>query len=221
MKIHILLNLYNDHTFLTAMLESVKNVADSIIVADGAYQLYYEHALEQNPNAKPYSTDGSLEIIQLLHNLPSTRIIKLPNNQPWTNQNAKRTALLEAVPIGDWFIIIDADQMLKGNVKEGLQTIMDSGCIAGRVPQYHAGLDEERLYTFDHPRIFKKVEGMHYRGTHWHLRDHYGRIIEGTYPMKWTDKFVFVHLKAFKDVEKLSMHQGYMDVMAKQGWLEA
>jgi len=220
MKIHATVSIYNDHVFLSAMLESIKNVVDNIIIADGAYQLYYEHTCKYLPNIKPWSTDGSLEIIELFHNLPPTRIFKTPEGKPWLNQNVKRTALLEAVPLGDWFIIVDADQMLKGEVKEGMQTIIDSGCIQGRVPQYHAGLDQDRLHTFDHPRIFQKLEGMHYSGTHWQLRDKFGRIIEDSYPKKWTDQFYFVHLKAFKDYTKLFAHQSYMDVMSGQGWIE-
>lgn len=206
--------------FLTAMLESIRNIVDNIIVADGAYQAYYDHLIKVDETVKPWSTDGSLEIIQMFPGLPSTLIIHPPDRKPWINQNLKRTALLNAVPEGDWFIILDADEMLQGNVKEGLQAIFESGCIAGRVPKYHCGLDQDRLHTFDHPRIFQKIEAMHYHGNHWHLRDKFGRVIEEAYPLKWTPAFVIAHFKAFKPVEKLTVHQNYMSMMSDRGWLE-
>lgn len=220
MKIHAAMIVYNDCTFLAAALESLKQNVDSIIVVDGAYQKYYETICEHNPQAKPYSTDGTLEIIQLIHDLPPTKIIHVPDGKPWLNQLEKRNALLSAIPDGDWFIGIDADEILLGEVREGFKTIMDSGCIVGRVPLYHAGLDKDRLHMFWHPRIFRKVEGMHYKGTHWHLRDKFDRIIEEVYPVMWTDKFVIAHLKAFKPISRLKTHEAYMEKIAEQGWLE-
>jgi len=212
--------LYNDRTFLLAMLESIKNFVDSIIICDGAYKLYYETMLEHDKTVKPWSTDGSLDLIKLVDGKPDTTIIRPPNGEPWVNQLVKRVAMLNAVPNGDWFLGIDADEMLMGKPGEAFDTIMDSGCIVGQVPMYHAGLDYERLYPFWHPRIFQKTEGMHYKGTHWQLRDKFGRIIENAYPVEWTDKCVIAHLKAFKPARRLTIHDEYLDKVKQQGWLE-
>ena len=67
MPIHALLNVYNDRTFLGACLESLIDCVDSIIVADGAYRLYYEHYKQFDPQATPWSNDGTLEIIEHFH----------------------------------------------------------------------------------------------------------------------------------------------------------
>lgn len=219
-KVHATVMLYNDRTFLAAMLDSVKDHVDSIIVCDGAYKLYYETMLKRDPTVKPWSTDGSLEIIQLIRGKPPTRIIRPPDGEPWTNQLVKRTAMLDAVPDGDWFLGIDADEILMGKPREAFQTVAESGCVVGQIPLYHCGLDYERLYMFWHPRIFQKLEGMHYTGTHWQLRDGYERIIENTYPVKWTDQCVIAHLKAFKPYRKLFVHDEYLDKVKVQGWLE-
>lgn len=220
MKVHALLNVYNDHTFISACLESIKDHVDTIIVADGAYDLYYQNYLHYDAHVKPWSTDGTIEIIQAFKGLPTRKIIRCPDEQPWKNQLTKRTSLLDAVPAGDWFIIIDADEMLKGDMQEGLETIFESGCAAGNVPLYNIGLDAERLHPYWHPRIFLKMEGMHYYGTHWQLRDKHNRIIESVYPLKWTDKFVFVHLKYLKQPTRVLPHRDYMRLLGDQGWLE-
>lgn len=227
-KVHALLNLYNDRMFLGACLESLKESVDSIIIADGAYKVYYEHFKEFDKNALPWSTDGSLELIKAFRGLPEVKFMDRPIGDPnsglecdcWENQTVKRTALIDAVPLNDWFIIIDADEMLIGDVQEGLEEIYDSGCIVSNTPLYNAGANIDRVIPRWHPRIFQKLEGMHYSGTHWHLRDKNNRIIETKYPMYWTDKFAFAHFKQFKTKERLIPHQNYMVTLSERGWIE-
>jgi len=219
LKLHALVNIYNDRTFLGACLEGLKGNVDNIIVADGAYQQYLETYKKEHPAAQPYSTDGSLEILKAFTDLPPVTI--LTNGQaPWVNQCVKRTALLDAVPDGDWFLIIDADEQINGDFAEGMEAIYDSGCIAGRFSMFNVGNFSDRYEYLWHPRTFKKLKGMHYKGTHWHLRDGFGRIVEEKYPVHFTEKFVLLHYKAFKTQSRLAPHQEYMLQKAGHGWLE-
>lgn len=220
MKLHVLLNLYNDRIFLSAMLDSIKNDVDSIIIADGAYELYYKDYKYFNLDAEPYSTDGSLEIIQALHGLPPLKILRCPDNKPWLNQCVKRNALVKEVPNDDWFIVMDADTMLFGDIPAGLKQIEESGCAVAHVPVYNVGLDRDRMKPYWHPQLFLKMPGMHYFGTHWLLRDAYNRVIESTYPLKWISDFIMVHLKWLKPHDRLRPHQEYMKRMSGLGWRE-
>jgi len=219
MTIHALLNTYNDRMFLGAMLESLIDNVDHIIVADGAYRLYYEHFLQFDPDAKPYSNDGSLEMIKHFRGLPEVTMIT-NDGELWENQIVKRTRLIEAVPDGDEFLIIDADEMLSGDFQEGVEDWYDSGCVCCSFPLYHPGTEVERVTPHWHPRLFKKLPGMHYRGTHWHLRDKYGRIIEEKYPVHWTGVMQIIHMKPFKTKARLIPHANYMNELGQQGWLE-
>ena len=222
MKFHALINIYNDRTFLPSCLESVKDVADNIIVADGAYKLYFERYREFIPDAKPYSTDGSLEFIKAFTGLPEVHYIYSPQGREatWLNQVQKRTALLDAVPEGDWFLIIDADEMVMGDFQEAMENTYDSGCIVANCPLYNPGTHMERVIPSWHPRVFKKLPGLHYKGTHWHLRDQYERIIEDKYPIFHTEKFALIHFKSFKDQSRLIPHQNYMVDLMNRGWQE-
>lgn len=200
----------------------MKDVADRIIIADGAYDLYFKRYKEFNPDAQPYSTDGSLQIIQNFKGLPETIYLHNPSGREatWQNQVVKRTALLDAVPEGDWFLILDADEMVMGDFQESMENIYDSGCIVASQPLYNPGTHMERVIPQWHPRVFKKLPNMHYRGTHWHLRDQYERIIEDKYPIFWTDKYALVHFKSFKDQTRLIPHQNYMVDLMQRGWQE-
>lgn len=197
-------------------------MADRIIIADGAYDLYFKRYKEFNPDAQPYSTDGSLQIIQNFKGLPETIYLHNPSGREatWQNQVVKRTALLDAVPEGDWFLILDADEMVMGDFQESMENIYDSGCIVASQPLYNPGTHMERVIPQWHPRVFKKLPNMHYRGTHWHLRDQYERIIEDKYPIFWTDKYALVHFKSFKDQTRLIPHQNYMVDLMQRGWQE-
>jgi len=222
LKTHALLNIYNDRTFLPACLESIKDVVDHVIVADGAYDLYFKRYQEFNPDAKPYSTDGSIQFIESFKGLPKTTYLYSPQGREatWQNQVIKRTALLNAVPDGDYFIVIDADEMLMGDIQESLEKFYDSGCVVGSQPLYNPGTEMERCIPQWHPRIFKKLPDMHYKGTHWHLRDQYERIIEDKYPIWHTQNFAIVHFKSFKDQTRLIPHQNYMVDLLNRNWQE-
>jgi len=107
-----------------------------------------------------------------------------------------------------------------GDIAEGMEAIYDSGCIAATEPIYAPGADIDRFKREWHPRIFKKVEGMHYWGTHWHLRDKHGRIMEEKYPVYAQEKIVLIHFKVFKTQSRQIPHSNYMINLAERGYLE-
>ena len=219
-KIHALVCTYNDLTTLPLALDSVKDAVDSVIVADGAYQKYYDNYLKFDKNVKPYSTDGTLEMLDVFKKKMPLQVINCPDGKPWVNQVQKRTALLDAVPVKDWFVILDSDEMFYGNIVEGINEVMSSGCIQGHVPLYNVGLDVSGLIMFWHPRIFLKLPGMHYERKHWLICDFAHRVVEETYPSWGVDKFVLAHFKVFRHHRRLAPHLQYMNDMGKDGWLE-
>ena len=220
-KIHALINMYNDHISLPFALDSVRDIADSIIVADGAYKKYYEHYVKVQEDAKPWSTDGTLEMLDILKkDLPPIKLIECPNGKPWVNQTVKRTALLDAVPLKDWFLILDGDEMFYGDVVNGVTEIMNSGCIAGHVPLFTVGLGMSGFWPFWHPRVFLKLPDMHYERKHWLLCDFAHRIIEATYPLWGTNRFVLAHFKVFRNHRRMMAHMSYMLEMSEAGWQE-
>ena len=226
--IYALLNVYNDRMFLGAALETLVDNVDHLVVADGAYRLYYEHYRQFDPEAKPWSNDGTLEIIKNFRGLPELTIINPPSPEAntglegdcWENQIVKRNALIDAVPVGDEFLIIDADEMIVGDFQEAVERWYDSGCVCCSTPIYSPGTHVERVTPRWHPRLFEKMPEMHYRGTHWHLRDQYGRIIEEKYPQFWTDMVAIAHMKPFKTQARLIPHNNYMAELAERAWLE-
>lgn len=216
---YAIIKIYNDVQFISACIESIKRHVEGIIVADGAYQLYYEQYKEYFPQAETWSTDGSMKVIEALTGLPDLTILRVPK-RGWVNQVVKMNALIKAVPRNNWFIDVNADEMLVGNVTKGFESVEASGCIAGRVPLANLGCDIDRLHFFWHPRLWKKVKGIHFEGTHWQMRDYAGRIIESDYPIWFTQDFVMAHFKPLKSRERINPHLSYMNRLRFRGWIE-
>jgi len=217
--VYAIVKIYNDVQFISAAIESVKRYVDGIIIADGAYRLYYEQYKEYFPKAKPWSTDGSMEVIQALKGLPDLTLLRVPRGG-WVNQIVKMNALIDAVPRNSWLIDVNADEMLVGDVVKGFESTESSGCIAGRIPLANLGCDMDRLHYFWHPRMWKRIKGLHFEGTHWQMRDYAGRVVESDYPIWFTQHFVLAHFKPLKSRERIKPHLAYMHRLRHRGWLE-
>jgi len=218
LDITALIKVYNEAQFISATLTSLKTHVKKIVIVDGAYQLYYETYREFDKNVKPWSTDGTLEIIQNLKGLPELHLIRC--RKPWLNQVVKLNKMLEQVEPDEWFFIIDGDEMVLGSFEKAAAEIMESGAIIGRIPLCNLGADIDRLHYFWHPRFFQMQEGMHYAGTHWHLRDYAGRVMESVYPVWWSQQCVIAHFKMLKVKERVVPHLHYMHKTKARGWLE-
>lgn len=101
-KIAAIINVYEDAEFVERTLRSIEDIADKIIVADGAYKKY------------PYgnsaiSMDGTRNIVQEYADL----FFSCGINQPWESEEHKRNTLLAAVPQGWYALRIDADEEIE------------------------------------------------------------------------------------------------------------
>ena len=215
------MKIYNDVQFLSCALESLKDNVDGVVIADGAYKAYVAEYRRFVPDAQPWSTDGSVDVVKALRGLPDLTFLRVPEGG-WLNQVVKMNAMIDAVPVGEWFIDVNADEMLVGKIQEGFEEIEGSGCIVGRVPLVNLGCDIDRLHQFWHPRVWKKERGLglHFAGTHWQARDYAGRLIESDYPIWWTQQFVMAHFKPLKPWRRVEPHVSYMRKASNRAWLE-
>lgn len=214
-----IIKIYNDVQFVTATVESIKRYVEHIVIGDGAYELYFNVYRKHFPKAKVTSTDGSVEVIKQLSGLPDLTFLRVPQ-RGWLNQVTKMNALLKEIPRDTWFLDINADEMLVGNIPEAFNDIETSNCIAGRLPLVNLGCDIDRLHYFWHPRFWRREKGIHFAGTHWQVRDFAGRMVETDYPIWWTQHAVMVHFKPLKPKTRISPHLEYMSKLKNRGWLE-
>jgi len=162
LKLHALINIYNGVETITDTLESLIGKVDDVLILDGRWI-----GVE---GATLHSNDGSIEAVgdfALKHpQLPVTIILA---EKPM-HQVESRTFLINQVPSGDWILVIDSDEVVIRWVDIDLKDFLEK-------------TDEEAFAVFGKRlqcplptiRLFKKVEGLHYKKDHRRLLDKNGR----------------------------------------------
>lgn len=127
----------NEEKFIAQCLNSVKGLADQIIVMDTG------------------STDRTVEIAKSL----GAEV----HSTTWDDDfSAPRNAILEHAT-GDWILMLDADEELPADQHAKLRTdLAKATAIAYRVPLVNRG-EEAQGRSFV-PRVFRNVPGAHYFG---------------------------------------------------------
>ncbi len=136
-RLSVCLITKNEQQFLGQSLESVRAVADQIVVVDTG------------------STDRTVEIAQSL----GAEV----HHFKWCDDfSAARNAALEQAR-GDWILILDADEELPADQHARLLADMrNDKLIAFRLPMINRGKENEgRAFV---PRLFRNAPGVHFRG---------------------------------------------------------
>lgn len=99
---------YNDEIELIEnCFKSLKGKVDRILAVDGAYKEF--------PHDKPYSTNGALEIAKQYADCV------IETKEAWHDQATKRNQYLIHENENDYYFIIDADEVLSGNIPKDLK----------------------------------------------------------------------------------------------------
>ncbi len=156
---------YNDIETIQESVESIENKVDRIIAVDGKFKDFTGN--------HQFSTDGTLEY--LAKNVKVEAIL-LPN----ADEVDKRNHFLNFVEDGDLCLIIDADEILKGEIPD-LDT--DIGLID--IFEFN---DRRRHRRYN--RFFRFREGVHFYGKHYLMLDKDGDVFTTleNEPKKYTCK---------------------------------
>ncbi len=133
------INAYQDEDFIWDAIASVAGL-DRIVVVDGAYEGFPQY------NDVPYSTDQTVEIAEEL----GCEVIK--TRRVWKDQVEKRNAYLIG-EVGDWYLQIDADERLHGELKPGNDEAYRIPCQFGK----------RKIPTL---KLFRHQPGIRYIGAH-------------------------------------------------------
>lgn len=160
------IQMHNEEEFAFAVLSSIYNEVDRILVIEGAVQ--------NRPNATEdgHSTDRTVEILRdfKANHDPDNKLVIISIKKPWKNlEEMKQTFLDMSVP-GDWILINDADEFYRPEDIRRLRKAIDLNPHACEfVPNFlHFYGDFKHIavpgpeWQPQHQRIFKYVRGMKY-----------------------------------------------------------
>ncbi len=172
------INAYQDEDFIWDAIASVAGM-DRIIVVDGAYEGFPLY------NDMPFSTDRTVEIAEEL----GCEVIK--TRRTWRDQVEKRNAYLIGEE-GDWYLQIDADERLRGELKPGEGEANKIFC-------------QIKNHWIPIVRLFKHQPGIRYLGAH-NIIAVGDRIIRGgdILPDCWIE-----HLSEMRDPDRKERKKEY------------
>jgi glycosyltransferase involved in cell wall biosynthesis len=160
------LQMHNEEHFAEAVLSSIYNEVDRIIVIEGA--------VENRPNATEdgHSTDDTLSIIRDFKENKDLdgKVIVISIRKPWKNLEEMKQTFLDMCVPGDWILINDADEFYRPEDIRRLRRAIELNPFACEfVPNFlHFYGDFSHVavpgpeWQPQHQRIFKYVAGMKY-----------------------------------------------------------
>lgn len=118
--------VYNEADKIAMSLISIVPHVDKVVIIDGAFaHVNFVH---------PESTDGTKEIAEKLCG-KKLIWVDCPKDGdkyiPWKTQVEKRNAYLRRVPLNSWFIIVDADVIVTGDIKKLFDELRESDSYNG------------------------------------------------------------------------------------------
>ena len=141
---------YNDWPTVKQTCESLRPLVDQLICVDGRYVDFGQI------NDSDLSTDGTLEYLESLDDV-------VVIEAPLLDEVHKRNCYLIG-NAGDWYLHLDADEVWHGPL-----TLPDADMGFTPLKWRKTGNWMQRV------RLFRHVDGIHYEGKHYWLKDGEGR----------------------------------------------
>lgn len=207
-KLWALISVYNNDETIYDCLDAVSKFCDSIIIIEGCW-IGYDSPL--------HSTDKTMrEIMRFISNqsIDMKCQVKVLMTTEKLHQYIQRQLLLEEVPVGDWFLVIDSDEIFSSWAQDThvlLESLKDARGL--RIYSYDE-VDKNKIpHLIDLPKIYRKTQGMQYTQNHRYLNDSDGPIIYNPKNFPEAPIFCFLHKGAFKKERKNS--EKYKDFLFK------
>lgn len=169
----ILMRTWNEAEHIYNAINSVKRSVGQIIVLDGAYRYFpYNQSLVYN---KPYSTDGTLEIVKKLQEELGERLILFEHKQPFACEYQIMGKMLrECGEDGDFLVLLDGHELMGGNFLKQManfeQREGDIGDMSICYTKLHdSSILPEKYYPVSGKRILRWHSRIHLRKTHFNF----------------------------------------------------
>jgi glycosyltransferase involved in cell wall biosynthesis len=185
---------FDDFPLIKKTVESLAPIVDEIVAVDGRFSDF--------PGENDHSTDGTLEYLEGA----GARVILAPG----LLEAEKRNRYLVGGE-GDWYLHLDADEEWTGSL---VYPKADMGIVRLRrsIPQHY----------MDRVRLFRHVEGLHYEGKHYWLKDAEGHTYAllakpgERYRAQRLEKNLIVHYGEDRLPERVSAKRKYYRVLSKR-----
>jgi hypothetical protein len=196
MKLYALLCAYNcDETFFDC-LTALAYFVDVILILEGRWIGYEGTSL--------VSTDDTRnEFLRFISSQPwNTKVeLRYMAMTEQMHQYEARNFLVEQVPEGDWFLMVDSDEIFTSWARDTVK-LLTSLTVEGTRGLCIYSYDEvEKTQSgrrMDLPKMFRKTKGMHMTKNHRYYDDDSGPIVYNHRDFPEAPVFVFKHRGSHK-----------------------
>jgi hypothetical protein len=168
MKLYALIPVYNSRETIYDCLVSVARVVDKIVICEGRWIGFEGKSV--------VSDDGTDQEIERFLANPPTVAIEWQKANVEVHQFEARNSLLDQVPVGDWFLMIDSDEFII-KIPENLREILEN--TKETVNGYRTGQRDETQVAAKPlcvARLLRKTNRLHYTTNHRYLEDDNGNF---------------------------------------------
>ncbi len=182
---------YNCEETIYDCLKALSTFCDRIVILEGKWVGYPYEGLTSTDNTRR-------EIERFMFDLPfnTTLDFKYLIADREYHQYEARNILLNEVPVGDWFLVVDSDEIMACHPRDTHYTLDSFGkekvkglCIYGY--DENARVQEGR--RMDLPRMHIKTNGMHWTDNHRYLDDSNGPIVYNPKDFPECPSFILLH----------------------------
>lgn len=200
MRLIACVNQFEDASFLEQSLPAIRSTVDLLVVVDGRYADY--------PGDHPGSRDGSLDIARHY----GAHVIEPVNGLPWASEIEKRNAYLSVGDPGDYYFVVDADEIVVGHIDRDIMTTHDDWLVDLIRIRKEQPLRQDLRQPIH--RLFKHRAGIRYHGTHHavHIAD---RLIHPDRLPLFPGAH-FVHRTEYRDDKRNEAKGVYYRTLVKQ-----
>lgn len=201
-----LISSFNDSTCISKTVDSIIDVVDKIYILDGAFTNF--------PSDQDNSDDGTREIIE---SFDSDKIVYRTCDKRYT-EIQKRNLLLEyANPnIDDLIFVIDGDEYVEGNFKDGLTEAEKSESNLFNIHHLTIHVDTREFEKNFVPKLFKYQSGMKYEGCHAIMYDDMNRIydmrLNASLQYPTLNQFEVIHLSFLRSRQRIINRKLYYKI---------
>ena len=178
------ISFYNEKNHILQCLKSIYDVCDMVVLIDGAYEKF--------PHKNPWSMDGTLKRIKTFKadEDPEDKILLVRCNRAWKTEMEKRTMFFSFGTVGDWYLIVDADEELSCNaygmakvrklifeklpsniVQVGVQCVPDPNYVGGWTAALQRHVDGV-IYRWNHYTFYNCLTGYIFGNNFRHKYTH-------------------------------------------------
>jgi hypothetical protein len=153
-KIHAMFNIYEEKTNIIAALNSIAPYVDKVWIFDGTVKQFPAKPDWNSYAEAPASRDGTLELVKDWQRKARTPSSIYESKEIWEDESIKKNFLLNKIPVGDYVIQLDGDELFFATAGLNLRQLVAESYQVPILFTGHASFKPTEAKAWLQPRVW-------------------------------------------------------------------